>query len=255
MCLPAALVLLLAAGVGRAPAEPLIVSAAVSLTDVLTELATAYAEAGGGPVSFNFAGSNTLARQIVSGAPVDVYVSADAAQMAIVERAGLVAPGTRAAVARNALVLVVRPGSAIGGPSDLVRPAVRRVALGDPAAVPAGVYARQYLERVGLWEAIEAKVVPTAHVRAALVAVQQGAVDAAFVYATDARTARGTRVAATIAGEAGPSIVYPAAVMSKARRSAEARRFLEFLRGPIARQIFERHGFLAPEPVAGAGPR
>ena len=255
MFLPAVVVVALSASAVPVPAGPVVVSAAVSLMEVLTDIASAYASDGGGPVSFNFAGSNTLARQIVSGAPVDVFVSADAAQMAIVERAGLVAPGTRAAVARNALVLVVRPDSPIAGPADLVRPGVRRVALGDPAAVPAGVYARQYLEATGLWPAIGRKVVPTAHVRAALVAVQQGAVDASFVYATDVRAAAGIRVAATVEGGAAPAIVYPAAVLSQARRPADARRFVEFLSGAAARRIFDRHGFLPPENGDGAGPR
>src|SRR4051812_9712325 len=106
------------------------------MTEALEDVASAYRSSGGGPVVFNVAGSNTLARQIVSGAPVDVFVSADDAQMDVVERAGLIAPGTRVAVAGNQLVIVVpREGRTVTSVKDLAGEAVRRIAIGDPAAV------------------------------------------------------------------------------------------------------------------------
>lgn len=229
-----------------APAEPLTVSAAVSLTEALDDIAVAYKDAGGAPLRFNFAGSNVLARQIVNGAPVDVFISADDLQMDVVGRSGLIAPGSRVTVASNRLVVVVdeRRVRGVSSIQHLMAADIRRIAIGDPAAVPAGVYARTYLEKIGLWPRLEGKVVPSANVRAALTAVENGSADAAIVYATDARIAARLRVAVTIRGADAPSIVYAASVLKSTRQPATAAHFVAFLRGPIAARIFERHGFL-----------
>lgn len=231
------------------PSDTITVSAAASLIEALEDVATAYRAAGGGPISYNFAGSNVLSRQIVSGAPVDVFVSADDVQMDVVERAGLLSPGTRTAVVGNRLVVVVgsrAPSvSSVGG---LVAEDFRRIAIGDPAAVPAGVYAKRYLEHAGVWARLEPKLVPTTNVRGALTAVQNGSADAAIVYATDTRIAPGLRVALVIAGPGAPAILYPAAAVSTTRRPASAVRFVEFLRSAVAQRIFERHGFLPTRP-------
>ena len=239
--------LLITAIVVQTAGAPLTVSAAVSMTEALEEISTAYRSAGGGPVRFNFGGSNVLARQIVNGAPVDVFISADDQQMDLVDKAGLIAPGSRVPVAGNQLVVVVSKRSpAVASIQDLVDVKIRRVAIGDPAAVPAGVYARAYLEKRNLWSRLEPKVVPSANVRAALAAVQNGSADAAIVYATDARIAGGLEVALTIAGQNAPAIAYPACVISSTRQAAAASRFVQFLRGPEAGRILERHGFLPP---------
>src|SRR4051794_16457667 len=148
---------------GRALREgaPVLVSAAVSLSTVLEELGAQYTRESGAPLRFNFAGSNVLARQIVDGAAVDVFISADEAQMRLVERAGLVDAGTRVALLTNQLAVVVRPDwdrplHALG---DLGQGDVRHLAIGDPAAVPAGVYARQALERAGVWATVQPRIV------------------------------------------------------------------------------------------------
>jgi molybdate transport system substrate-binding protein len=235
-------VLLLALALqGGAP--PLTISAAVSLTEALEEVAAAYRAAGGAPVTFNFAGSNVLARQIVNGAPVDVFVSADETQMEVVARAGMVVEGSRVEVASNALVLVADARTSIRTLADLGNAEVRRIAIGDPAAVPAGVYARRYLEDIGLWERLEPKIVPTTNVRAALTSVQNGSASAAFVYATDARVAPALKVVVTVSGTRAPRIVYPACVVRTSRQPAAAAAFVKFLRGPAAAAILARHGF------------
>ena len=133
---------LLAAGQGLPLTKPITVSAAVSLTESLTAVAEAYARTGG-TVRFNFAASNVLARQIVNGAPVDVFISADEAQMDVVAAAGLVKDGSRADLLRNQLAVAVpndrqRTFKSI---RELAEPSFKRVAIGDPAAGPAGVYA------------------------------------------------------------------------------------------------------------------
>ena len=167
-----------------APPEPLLVAAAVSLSNVLEEMAKVYAAGGGGAVRFNLAGSNVLARQIVNGAPADVFISADEAQMDVVEKAGAVLAGSRVDIVGNQLAVVAMPDRVDFVRQEFARaPAgIRRLAIGDPAAVPAGVYARRYLEQRGLWTAYESRVVPTTNVRAALAAVETGSVDAAIVY-------------------------------------------------------------------------
>ena len=230
---------------------PLTVSAAVSLTDALEEVGRAYRASGGGDVRFNFAGSNVLARQIVNGAPVDLFVSADEAQMKVVEDAGALAPGTRVDLLRNQLAVVLSSAApAITTIQELAQPAIRRIALGDPEAVPAGVYAKQYLQVVTLWAALERRVVPVTNVRAALTAVETGSVDAAIVYKSDLRAANRARLAFAVSGTGAPRIVYPAAVVKASKQPAEAERFLTFLRGAPAAAIFTRYGF---EPIVAAG--
>lgn len=227
-----------------APA-PITVSAAISLTDALTAIANDYASAGRGTIRFNFGASNGLARQIVSGAAVDVFISADEAQMDVVAQAGLIKEGSRIALLGNQLAVVLpndrqRTFTSI---RDIVNPALRRIAIGDPAAVPAGVYAKQYLEKEGLWAAVSPRIVPLGSVRAALAAVESGAADAAIVYRTDARVSVRATVAWVVAAGAGPRIVYPAAVVRTSERATEAARFMNFLRSAAAARRFEQAGF------------
>ena len=234
-----------AAGQGVPAAPAITVSAAVSLTDALSAIAKEYANAGRGTVRFNFGASNILARQIVMGAPVDLFVSADEAQMDVVAREGLLKEGSRIDLLGNQLAVVVpsdRPRT-FASIAEIAGPAFKRIAIGDPAAVPAGVYARQYLEKEGLWTSVEPRVVPTGSVRAALAAVESGASDAAIVYRTDARVALRATVAWVVPATRGPRIVYPAAVLRASPQAAEAGRFLDFLRGAAAAQLFERFGF------------
>jgi molybdate transport system substrate-binding protein len=246
-----ALIALLFSPAVLAQPRPLLVSAATSLTDVLEEVAKSYAAAGGGLVRFNFGGSNALARQIVNGAPADVFISADEAQMDVVQKAGSIVPGSRIDLVSNRLV--------VAAPADraaFVRarfadapPEIRRLALGDPEAVPAGVYARRYLESKGLWKPYEPRIVPSANVRAALVAVENGAADAAIVYLTDMSIARTATIAFEVPPDQGPRIVYPAAVVARSSNADEAKRFLAFAAGREAAEIFRRYKFQA------AGPR
>ena len=232
----------LGASAGRAP-EPLTVSAAISLTDALEEIAREYAAAGGGPVRFNFAGSNTLARQLVNGAPADLFISADEAQMDVAARAAAIDPATRVDLLGNHLAIVARTVEAA---TNLAGPGVRRIALADPEAVPAGVYARRYLEATGLWGTVSDRIVPVANVRAALAAVVNGSADAAIVYESDTLAAPSLPAIVTgvVAGGASvPHIRYPAAIVTRTRNRADAERFLAFLRGPQAAAVFAKYRF------------
>jgi molybdate transport system substrate-binding protein len=226
--------------------SPLIVSAATSLTDVLADVAKAYRASGGAEIRFNFAGSNVLSRQIVNGAPVDLFISADESQMEVVQQARLVVAGSRVDLVGNQLAVVAAPERAATVRDRFTQapPEIRRLAIGNPAAVPAGVYAKRYLEAQGLWRAYEPRIVPTANVRAALVAVESGAADAAIVYATDLAAARSATIALLVPLDKGPRIVYPAALLTSSSNPTEARRFLTFLSGREAAAIFERHKFI-----------
>jgi len=227
-------------------AAAIVVSAASSLTDVLGELAKRYEAATGERVQVNAGGSNTLARQIVEGAPVDVFISADDVQMDVLERAGRLVPGTRVPLVGNRLVVVVprTSGVVLVRARDLMSSSVTRVAMANPAAVPAGVYGRKWLEKTGLWTAIEPKVIPLPTVRAAVAAVREGRAQAGIVYATDVRSEPAVRVAFEPAADEVPPITYPAAVITGPRQAA-AKRFLTFLCSREAVEIFQAAGFPA----------
>lgn len=222
--------------------ETILVAAAISLTDALEEVRGAYeAAGGGGEVRFTFAGSNALARQIVNGAPVDVFISADAAQMDHVQARGAIDPGSRFDLLTNRLAVVTPPGRAGTIPDLAALVRAKRIAIGDPAAVPAGVYAKQFLERAGSWEQLKDRVLPLAHVRAALRAVATGGADAGIVYESDAAASSRVEIAFVVTGAAAPHIVYPAAIVTRSRHRAEGEKFLAFLRGPDARAIFRKY--------------
>jgi molybdate transport system substrate-binding protein len=239
-----AVILMALAASAQSTPEPVTVSAAISLTEALEAAARAYASAGGGPVRFNFAGSNVLARQIVSGARVDVFVSADGVQMDLAERAGAIDATSRVDLLGNRLAIVTRrDGPRVDAARALLQPAIRRVAIGDPAAVPAGVYARAFLEASGLWTPLQPKLVPVSNVRAAIAAVENGSADAAIAYETDAATAKVATMAFVLDGKEAPRIVYPAAIVTASRNRAAAERFLAFLRSPEAGTVFKLYKF------------
>lgn len=240
------LFLCLGCGVARLTAAELTVFAAASLTDALREIAREYQSQAADRVIFNFAGSSTLARQIEQGAPADLFFSADEAQMNRLQAKGLIVPGSRQDRLSNALVIVVAAenGARVRSPRDLAGPEVQRIALGDPKAVPIGVYARQYLQKLDLWKVIEAKVVPTENVRGALAAVEEGNAQAGIVYKTDALSSKKVAIAYAVPVEQGPPIHYPVALVRGDKQAQAAARFIAYLNSPAATRVFERRGFL-----------
>jgi molybdate transport system substrate-binding protein len=238
------------AGSSQAPPSPsaspgraeTFVFAAASLADVLTEIGKRWEAASGSRPVFNFGASSDLARQAMAGAPADVFFSADTAQMGLLIRQGLVHSGDSVDLLSNTLVVIVPDSSKakVTGAADLA--AFARIALADPEAVPAGVYARSWLETEGLWGTLADRVVPTLHVRAALAAVESGNADAGVVYKTDAIRSTRARIALEVAPERGPAIRYPVAPLAGARPSAAS--FVAYLKSPAAREVFVRHGFL-----------
>lgn len=226
-------------------AVELTVFAAASLTDALKEIAVAHEKQSGDHVIFNFAGSNLLARQIEEGAPADVFFSADEAKMDALEKKGLILKETRKSRLGNTLVIVVASDSplAIRSAGDLAEAKVKHVALADPKAVPAGIYAKAYLEKARLWPAIETKVIPTENVRAALAAVESGNVEAGMVYQTDAAISKRVKIACEIPTAEAPEISYPMAVVKDSKQAEAAKKFVLYLDSPAAAQVFEKFGF------------
>ena len=237
-------------------APVLLVSAPASLSNAIGAVADGFERETEARVLVNLAGSNLLAAQILEGAPVDVFISADVRQMDRVSASGHIDAASRVDLLSNQLVIVVpsdRKGS-LAAPVDLAGDTVRRIALGDPEAVPAGVYARRYLDSIGLWDAVVEKVAPAGSVRAALRAVESGAVDAGIVYRTDALTSSGVHVAFEVPSAVGPAIVYPAALAAGTPNPDTARRFLDYLRGDAASRRFLAAGFVVLPPQAGREP-
>lgn len=231
-----------------ARAGELNVYAAASLTDALREIAAAYEAQGGEHLVFNLAGSNQLALQIQEGAPADVFFSADGTRMDALAGRRLVDAESRVSLLSNRLVVVVnrRAPADITRAQDLARPDIRRLALADPRAVPAGVYAKAWLKSLGLWSKVIDRVIPTENVRAALAAVESGNVEAAIVYRTDAGISPRVRVALEVPEEEGPPISYPVAALAKSPRLVAARRFVAYLRTEPALAVFRRFGFIVP---------
>ena len=228
------------------------VSAAISLKDSLDEVGHLYANRHpAAKVAFNYGGSGTLQRQIEQGAPVDVFFSAAEKQMDELAVQGLVATETRQDIVANSLVLITPASSTmVRGIEDLSRLQVSAIALGEPGTVPAGMYARQTLEHMGFFAAIERKIVYAKDVRAVLTYVETGNADAGFVYRTDALTSKKVRVVATAPADSHDPIVYPAAVLKNSKNAAAAREFLDFLEGPEASAVFNKYGFAPAEKSA-----
>lgn len=241
---------LLAASAGRLSATELNVSAAASLTDALQEIKARYEATSGDTVLLNLGASSTLARQIQEGAPADLFLSADEAKMDQLEKRGLVLKGTRRSMLSNTLVVVVPADSPlkIASAADLATPKIRVLALAEPRTVPAGIYAKEYLRKLNLWDRVIDRVVPTENVRAALAAVEQGNADAGIVYKTDAGISKKVRIAFEVPLAEGPQISYPFAVIAGSRNAEAARRFLAYLESPAALGVFARYGFLVARP-------
>jgi molybdate transport system substrate-binding protein len=230
-------------------AAEITVFAAASLTDSLKEIAAKYEKQSGDKLVFNLGASSTLARQIEAGAPADLFFSADEAKMDGLAQKGLLDPATRKSRLGNALVVVVPRDSTlkIDSAHALTNAAVQKIALADPKAVPAGVYTKQWLEKLQLWPAVQAKVVPVENVRSALAAVESGNVEASVVYKTDAGIARQVKVAYEVPTANAPRISYPVALVKQSKQAGAAKKFLNYLDSKEAGDIFKKFGFVLLE--------
>jgi molybdate transport system substrate-binding protein len=233
-------------GIGRASSDEITVSAAISLKDALDEISHLYtSEHPSAKVHFNLGGSGTLQRQIEQGAPVDIFMSASLKEMDSLQSQGLLVPDTRRDLVKNSVVLIVPAGStSISSFQDLLKAAVKTVAVGEPQTVPAGKYAQEVLTHFGIYDQLKPKLVLGKDVRQVLTYVETGNTDAGIVYATDAKISKKVTVAATAPEDSHSPAIYPAAVIKNSKNLAGAKAFLEFLASEKARAVFQKYGFI-----------
>jgi len=222
------------------------VSAAASLTDALKAIGANYEKQDGDKVAFNFGASSMLERQIEEGAPADIFFSADEAKMDALAAKDLIVKESRKSLLSNTLVIVTSADSTLKilSPLDLTGNNVRRIALADPKAVPAGVYSKAFLEKEKLWSQIEPKVVPVDNVRAALAAVESGNIEVGMVFKTDAAISKKVKIAYEVPANTGSKISYPVAITKNAKQVESAKKFVEYLASDDAAKIFTRYGFI-----------
>lgn len=245
-----------ASGLGGSPPPQsakadLTVSAAISLKDALDEAKQTYMASNTNvTIAVNYGASGTLELQIEQGAPVDVFVSAAPKQMDALETKGLLLELTRRDLLRNEVVLIVPKDSSAGISSfqDLTRVNVKQVALGEPVTVPAGQYAKEVLNSLGIYDAVNSKAVLGKDVRQVLTYVETGNVDAGIVYATDAMSSAKVKVVATAPAKSHAPVIYPAAVVKASKNPSAARAFLDFLASPRGLAIFQKYGFTPATP-------
>ena len=241
-----ALVLSLAAA--HAAAADITVSAAASLTNAFKEMVAAFITLHPDTkVHLNLGASGALLQQMATGAPVDVFASADQETMQQAEQRQLVKPGAKANFASNALVVVV-PRAATAPPkalADLAGPNLKKVAIGLPASVPVGRYTKAVLEKANLWTQVEARMIGTQTVRQALDYVARGEVDAGVVYATDAAIMPDKMKVAFVVPTETP-VVYPIAPLAAAPNAEGAQKFVAFVLSPAGQGLLKKHGFGKP---------
>jgi molybdate transport system substrate-binding protein len=224
----------------------LVVSAAASLTDVMTAIGQDYQKKQPGiGLRFNFASSGTLQRQIEQGAPVDLFISAADKNMDELAARDLIDTRTRRVLARNVLVLIVPKDSKlpIHRFKDLASDAVTHVAIGGPS-VPAGMRAQEVFTRVGIWPLVQRKAVRGKDVREALAHVELGNVEAGVVYRTDATASDEVRLVAVAPASMHKPIRYPLAVTAGSKHSLRARAFANYLTSPQAKAILRKYKFI-----------
>ena len=227
-----------------------VVLAAASLQESLSDAAHAWTAKGHPRPVLSFGASSALARQVIAGAPADLFLSADEPWMDAIAKAGRLRAGARATLLGNRLVLIAPARSAVRLTPPrgfLLARALGsgRLAIADPETVPAGRYAKAALTHLGVWRSVAAKVAPAENVRAALALVERGAAPLGIVYATDARASKAVRVLGTFPAASHPPIRYPVAML-KASRHKDAAAFRAFLLSREGRAIFARYGFSAP---------
>ena len=243
-----ALAAVAAAGPLPAAAAParVVVFAAASLKNALDAAAAKWHAASGNRAVASYAASSTLAKQIAEGAPAELYISADRKWMDYLQQRRLIAPNSRVPLLGNSLVLVAPANAASQGRIAPGFPLLRwlhggRLAMADPRAVPAGLYGKAALEKLGVWGSVKDRIAAAENVRAALFLVARGEAPLGIVYRTDAKVEPGVRIVATFPPGSHPPIVYPMALTKEAGTAAAA--FARFLRGPAAASIFETQGF------------
>ncbi|HEY4125406.1 MAG TPA: molybdate ABC transporter substrate-binding protein [Rhizomicrobium sp.] len=234
-----------------AAAQDVTVFAAASLTDALTDIGKAYEAKTGNHIVFSFAASSVLARQIENSAGVDLFMSADLDWMDYLDKKALLAPGTRHTMLGNHLVLIAPAGLKvsvkIARKFDLAGALGNsRLAIADPASVPAGKYGKTALTNLGVWDSVSGKLAIAENVRAALAYVARGETTLGIVYNTDAQIEPRVHVVGTFPDNSHAPILYPVALTKDAKPGAAE--FEKYLESPAALAVFKKDGFIVIGP-------
>jgi len=241
----------------RAESRQVLVFAAASLKNALDDAAAAWNRETGRRAVVSYAASNTLAKQLEAGAPADIFFSADTDWMDYAASKDLIRPDSRVDLLGNAIVLIAPRDAAVQvemGPGFDLAPVLGsgHLAMGNVSAVPAGKYGKAALEKLGAWDGVKDKVVQAESARAALLLVSRGEAPLGIVYRTDAASDPGVKIIANFPADSHPAIIYPLA-LTKVSSSPDARSFVDFLRSPLARSLFERQGFVVMnKPASGS---
>jgi len=228
---------------GPASAGEVRLSVAASMTDVVKELAVRYGQSHPGVKLLpNFGSSGALAKQILQGAPADLFIAANPQWMELLLSEGAIEAGSVRQLAGNALVLVGSKGLKIDSLNDLLT--LQRIALGSPKSVPAGQYAEQALQKAGFYAKLTGRLVMAQDVRQALIYADRGEVDVAFVYQTDALLAQQAVILYTVADSQHDPINYPAGLTIAGANNPAAVAFLAFLASAEAQQVMKSNGFV-----------
>lgn len=241
-----ALIGLLAVSLASSAEEPARVFAAASLTNALNDIAAQWKKAGHPNPSLAFAASSALAKQIDSGAPADLFASADLTWMDFLDEHGRIVRDSRVNLLGNQLVLIAPKGKPVAvemkAGFDLAGAFSGKLCTGEPGVVPVGIYAKQSLENLGWWQPLQGRIVGTDDVRTALAFVERGECPLGIVYATDAAISDKVEVLAGFPESSHSPIVYPFALVKGGR--SEAKAFLDYLTtSPEAAAVYQRYGF------------
>ena len=251
-CLAAAF--LAQTSVALAAGQDVVVFAAASLKEALDAIGSDWQRTTGKHATISYAASSTLAKQIEAAAPADVFLSADIGWMDYLARKNLIAPSSRRNLLGNVLVLIA-PSDSKAGPVDIKQgfPLTTmlgggKLAMADPASVPAGKYGKAALTELGVWNAVSGSVAAAENVRACLLLVARGEAPYGIVYKTDATIEPKVKIVATFPAAAVPPIIYPIAATASSK-NPDALAFIAYLSGPEGRKQFARYGFTVLVPV------
>lgn len=225
--------------------KEVLVLAAASLTDVLTELATTYKKATGVTVTFSFASSGALQIQIESGSPADIFFSAAQKQMNSLEEKSLIDSDTRKNLLENKVVLITPANSTLNIKSfnDMVNPDVKKIGLGEPKSVPVGQYSEEILSNLSILDTVKAKAVYGSDVRNVLSWAETGEIDCGIVYETDAKIANNINIITQAPEGSHRKVIYPIAIVSSSKNKEEAKKFIDYISTENSIKVFEKYGF------------
>jgi molybdate transport system substrate-binding protein len=228
-----------------AQSSTILVSAAASLKEALEEVKPLYKQTKPNVnVTYNFGASGALQQQIENGAPTDIFVSAAKKQMDALQSKGLILADTRRNLLTNKLVLIVpKNSSGITSFRQLTGSKIKKIAVGEPRSVPAGQYAQEVFQNLGISQQVQAKLVLGNNVRQVLSFVESGNADAGIVYATDAKISSQVKQVATAPANSHSPIIYPVAVLKSSKNAAAAREYVQFLSSNRAGTVFQKYGF------------